>query len=68
MLNKSFGVIYFHFGIFSEKKQKTGVKICIFGFLENVSQVGPFHTIFFSLVDLFWIHKFAHLSKYLKIL
>ena len=45
MLNKHFGGIYFHFSIFSEKKkQKTGVKICIFGFLKNVSQSGPLHT------------------------
>ena len=44
MLNKSFGVIYFHFNIFSKKTAKTGVKICIFGFFKNVSQVGPFHT------------------------
>ena len=35
MLNKGFGVIYFHFNIFSEKKaKKTGVKICSFGFLK----------------------------------
>ena len=30
MLNKSFGVIYFHFKILSEKSKKTGVKIFIF--------------------------------------
>ena len=33
MLNKSFGVIYFHFNIFSTKTAKKRVKICIFGFL-----------------------------------
>ena len=50
MLNKSFGVIYFHFNIFSEKNsKKTGVKICIFGFLKCVSQDAPKHTIAFPL-------------------
>ena len=45
MLNKGFGVIYFHFNIFSEKNSKIkGVKIYIFGFLKNMSQTGPKHT------------------------
>ena len=35
MLNKSFGVIYFHFNIFSTKTaKKTGVEIYIFGSLK----------------------------------
>ena len=35
MLNKSFGVLYFHFNIFSEKAaKKTGVNFYIFGFLK----------------------------------
>ena len=45
MLSKSFGVIYFHFNIFSEKNSKeAGVKIYIFGFLKNLSQTTPKNT------------------------
>ena len=45
MLNKSFGVIYFHFNIYREKKaKKMGFKICIFLGLKNLFQNGPFHT------------------------
>ena len=37
MLNKSFGVIYFHFNIFSEKTAKQQVlKFAFFGFEEFV--------------------------------
>ena len=36
MLNKSFGVIYFHFNIFSEKQQKMGDSFYDFGFGELV--------------------------------
>ena len=44
MLNKSFGVIYFHFNIFSEKNSKKQVlKFAFLGF-EDLSQVVPFHT------------------------
>ena len=43
MLNKSFGVIYFHFNIFSTKTaKKTGVKICIFGFLRMCPRLAHF--------------------------
>ena len=44
ILNKSFGVIYFHFNILVKNSKKTVVKIYIFGFLKNVSHVYPFHT------------------------
>ena len=46
MLNKSFGVIYFHFNIFSTKtaKKKKRVKNLHFWVFKNVSQTGPFHT------------------------
>ena len=44
MLSKSFGLIYFHFNIFSEKNLKTGVKMCIFQGFENLSQVTALYT------------------------
>ena len=44
MLNKSLGVIYFHFNIFSKKTAKKQVLKFLFWVFENVSHTGPFHT------------------------
>ena len=44
MLNKSFGVIYFHFNIFSEKTANKWVLKFAFLRLKNLSQIYPFHT------------------------
>ena len=50
ILNKSFGVIYFHFNILVKNSKKTVVKIYIFGFLKNVSHVFHFTLLMMSLV------------------
>ena len=42
MLNKSFGVIYFHFNFFSKKIVKIGVKFLDLD--QNLSQRAPKHT------------------------
>ena len=44
MLNKSFGVIYFHFNIFNTKTAKKQVLKFAFLVFKNVSQTSPFHT------------------------
>ena len=44
MLNKSFGVIYFHFNIFREKTAKKQVLKFVFWGFEDLPQVSPFHT------------------------
>ena len=64
MINKSFGAIYFHFKIFSEKKQqKKRVKICIFW----VGKICP-RMVHFILLTLF--HRcvvFDYLSTFVLI-
>ena len=45
MLNKSLGVFYFHFNIFSTKTaKKEWCQFLHFWVFKNVSQIGPFHT------------------------
>ena len=54
MLNESFGVIYFHFNIFSEKNSKImGVIFFTISDLENLTKLAPFHTTHFRLEAIF---------------
>ena len=56
MLNKSFGVIYFHFNFFSKKKKQQKKQMLIFIILsfKSVSESDPKHTTF-KCINV-WLH------------